>query len=308
MIVSREKIVLSNNAAVVSQLRRLIQKKDSLSRTYKDHCGQGQTEPTFRLPRIANRCEEFYERRKNMTLVGHTKGSRFITKDELSLLEVPAKTESYTPVPHNQLVETIEMISKDMLSGYSLVKSQYLIAREGQRLFAVVVFGREGDSELGLTVGFRNSYDKSMAIGIAIGANVFVCDNLAFTGDITILKKHTLNVWKNLEDATISTLYRSQKTFNLMAEDFERMKAWPLSDEEAFRNVGLLYGKGLLTPRQLPVVKREWMQPSCPEFEERTMWSFYNACTEALKSCPPMVVMEKHVACHSLLSLRDKPF
>ena len=32
MIVSREKVVLSNNAAVAAQLRRLIQKKDSLSR------------------------------------------------------------------------------------------------------------------------------------------------------------------------------------------------------------------------------------------------------------------------------------
>ena len=147
-----------------------------------------------------------------------------------------------------------------------------------------------------------NSYDKSMAIGIAIGAEVFVCDNLALTGDITIMKKHTQNVWQGLEDAAIATLYRSQKNFQKIVADSETLKGRMLDDTEAFKLIGLMFGHGILTPRQLPVVKNEWLHPGHTEFEARNMWSFYNGCTESLKSCPPVMIMEKHIQLHTLLT------
>jgi hypothetical protein len=49
------------------------------------------------------------------------------------------------------------------------------------------------------------------------------------------------------------------------------------SNSEAFKMIGLLFGHGILTPRQLPVVKKEWLTPSYDDFRPRTMWS-YNAC------------------------------
>jgi hypothetical protein len=48
------------------------------------------------------------------------------------------------------------------------------------------------------------------------------------------------------------------------------------------------------------VIKKEWLEPTYPVFEERTLWSFYNACTEALKTAPPALIMEKHVQLHNV--------
>jgi len=141
-----------------------------------------------------------------------------------------------------------------------------------------------------------------MAIGIAIGAEVFVCDNLAFTGDITVLKKHTANVWASLEDTAISTLYRSQKNFEKIIADSASLQGTVIDNAEAFKMIGLLFGHGILTPRQLPMVKKEWLNPTYDDFKPRTMWSFYNACTETLKTCPPLVIMEKHIALHTLIA------
>jgi hypothetical protein len=42
------------------------------------------------------------------------------------------------------------------------------------------------DAEAQLAIGFRNSHDKSMAVRIAVGASVMVCDNMLITGDINI--------------------------------------------------------------------------------------------------------------------------
>jgi hypothetical protein len=235
-----------------------------------------------------------------MSLMVH-RGGHIVTKEDLALVPVPEQTESYVPMPHNELADSLSTIGQDILTGFTLTKEQYALARDGAQMFGILVF-RNINSEMGLSIGFRNSYDKSMAIGIAIGANVFVCDNLALTGDITVMKKHTVNVWKSLEDTAISTLYRSTRNFEQIVMDAEVLKRKATDNAEAFKMLGLLFGNGILSPRQLPAVKAEWLNPSYAEFKERNQWSFYNACTEALKSAPPLVIMEKHIQLHKLIT------
>ncbi len=193
-------------------------------------------------------------------LMVHTRGGQTVTRDELETIQVPEATDSYQPVSHFELANTLATIGQDLLRGYTLKTEQYGLARQGQQMFAVQTYSRD-NSEMGLSIGFRNSYDKSMAIGIAIGASVFVCDNLALTGEITVLKKHTANVWTALEETVITVLYRSQHNFDRICEDAEGLKRRELGNDEAFRTMGLLFGKSIISPRQLPVLKKQWLNP-----------------------------------------------
>ena len=43
-------------------------------------------------------------------------------------------------------------------------------------------------------VGVRNSHDKSFPAGLVIGASIFVCDNLSFSGEVKLARKHTVHV------------------------------------------------------------------------------------------------------------------
>jgi len=225
------------------------------------------------------------------------RGGELITRDQLDLIAVPEPTESYVPVSHYHLTDKLLTISQDILRDYVLVGENYGIARQGNQLFAVLKFQRE-KSDIGLSIAFRNSYDRSMAIGLAIGATVFICDNLALTGEIVVLKKHTKNVWTELEETAIATLYRSQKNYEQIVCDAEAFKALPLENLEAFQMMGVLFGHNIISPRQLTVLKSEWLRPRYEEFRPRNMWSFYNAGTECLKSCPPNSIMEKHLKLH----------
>jgi len=135
------------------------------------------------------------------------RGGELITRDQLDLIAMPEPTESYMPVSHYHLTDKLLTISQDILRDYVLVGENYGIARQGNQLFAVLKFQRD-KSDIGLSIAFRNSYDRSMAIGMAIGATVFICDNLALTGEIVVLKKHTKNVWTELEETAIATIYR----------------------------------------------------------------------------------------------------
>jgi len=234
-------------------------------------------------------------------LLMHTSSGEYCSLDDLRNIPLPEETPTYKPVSHYDLATNLAKVSATLLRDYSLEKSNYGLARDGAQLFGVHTY-RNGSDSMGLSIGFRNSYDKSMSVGIAIGASVFVCDNLALTGEISISRKHSANVWQDLEELTITTIYRSQNNFNRILEDSQVMQSQHLSDDDAYRLLGLLYGNGIITPRQLPVVKKEWLTPSHDEFEDRSTWSLYNAVTEALKTSPPNKIMERHIALHQLLS------
>jgi len=51
---------------------------------------------------------------------------------------VPEATESYIPVPHNHLVDTLSTIGRDILTGFSAEKEQYALARDGNQMFGVL--------------------------------------------------------------------------------------------------------------------------------------------------------------------------
>ena len=225
----------------------------------------------------------------------------YCSLDELRAVELPQETRTYKPVAHYDLATNLAEVSSGLLRGYEMQKAQYGLARDGNQMFAVHTYKNGISSDMSLSVAFRNSYDKSMSVGIAVGASVMVCSNLALTGDITIMRKHTQNVWNDLEEMIITTIYRSQHNFHRIVEDAEVMRSKYLTNDNAFKLLGLLYGNDIITPRQIPIVKKEWLNPTHCEFEERNNWSFYNACTEALKTAPPNKIMEKHISLHEIL-------
>lgn len=229
------------------------------------------------------------------------RGGQKVEKADLDLVLLPEATESYSPVSHYQLSERILTISQDLLKDYVLIGESYALARNGQQLFAVLNFQAGETDQMALSVAFRNSYDRSMSVGIAIGASVFVCDNLALHGEIAVMKKHTKNVWASLEDTAISALYHAQHRFQKLIVDSQTLQARPLDDLQAFQMMGLLFGKEIVSPRQLSVLKDEWLHPSHEEFQPRNAWSFYNAATHSLKTCPPQIVMEKHSKAHDCI-------
>ncbi len=232
-----------------------------------------------------------------MTLLLHS-GGEVASMEDLAAIPLPKETHSYKPVSHNALASMLGAIASDLLPEFELVNTQFGLARDGQQMFGVHTL-KNGHSAMGLSIGFRNSYNKSLSVGIVTGSSVFVCDNLCLQGEVTVLKKHTLNVVASIEALALSAIYKSRSAFNQIKHDAEIMKGIPLTDEDAYRTIGLLYGNGILTPRQIPIVKNEWLNPSHSDFADRNVWSFYNACTESLKNSPPQSIMERHLALHT---------
>ena len=232
-------------------------------------------------------------------------GAQEVLLSDLDKVPLPEETRTYKPVSHFDLVRNTTDMGNMFLKnqGYKLENQNYALGRKGKHMFFCLNY-KNGTEDVGLTIGGRNSYDKSTTIGIAVGMNVFICDNLCFRGDqVTYLRKHTGNVYDDLEVILMRTMKNADTEFKRMNDQSMKMKDIELTDNNAYRQLGLLFGKNILLPRQLSVAKREWEKPTHEVFKEKNMWSFYNACTEALKLSPPKEVLTRHVKLHKELAV-----
>lgn len=227
-------------------------------------------------------------------------GGKQVDFEELADIPLPQETRTYKPVAHQDMIRQVTDVAMDVIGkDYVLDKEIFAVARNGNQLFAIVCYNNPYDLTARIALSFRNSYDKSMSAAIAGGAAVTCCDNLMLRGDaLTFFKKHSPNILEFLEEKVITVCYKMKKSYEHLMSDAQALQQIPVADDQAMAMIGQLYGKDLITPRQIPVARDAWRKPPYEEFEPRNMWSFYNAVTEAMKTTPPSKVMERHIDLH----------
>ena len=219
--------------------------------------------------------------------------------DMLRNVAMPEKTNTYCPISHYDLAMNIQKVGNDMLTpkGYTFIEGRYGTAREGQRVFGLFTY-KNGNEEAGMAIGWRNSYDKSMSAAVAIGANVFVCDNLVIHGDITIMRRHTKNIEEDLVQSIVGALYNASNSYQKFMETIDVLKNAGVSNRVGYEMLGRLVGEGIITPTIFNIAMRQWKKSDHECFEDRTAWSLYNAVTAGLKEAPPHRIFEMHRDTH----------
>ena len=128
-----------------------------------------------------------------------------------------------------------------------------------------------------------------MRLALTAGYRVFVCDNMAFSGDFSpLLHKHTRKL--DLLDAISVAVDRIHRGFEPLKIQVQSMKESALSEEE----VKLIIYRAFLdrnirgVPRHLmPVVHELYFNPKHEAFVPRNLWSLSNAFTSAFKRLAP---------------------
>lgn len=230
-------------------------------------------------------------------------GSKRCSLEELLGIQEPEKTETYTPLNHYDFALNTLTIASDLLKGYQFDGDSYALSSDGQKIFGVLTYRNPSEqySDLKVAIGIRNSHDKSFSAGVTVGSSVIVCDNLMFSGEQTVLRRHQGdNMRQDLESEIVTAIYKSQHKFDKLSGDVRKMKQIPMRCQEKFEFLGILTGEGVLSPTQSSKAYREIWEPSYEEFTSDSLWSGYNAVTEALKSSPPQDVIKRHSKLHEL--------
>lgn len=149
--------------------------------------------------------------------------------DEVEAVPIPDTTNSYKAVPHDLLItKLLDHLSKSL----TLESIEFGLAKKGKQLFGVIE-AKSKHSDYGYAIGFRNSYDKSLAVGLVGGTRVFVCSNLCFSGDIKYMRRHTSGIDV---DSCVQTLVSgvNKKMDNLILS-IERLKSEQIGASTLFK-------------------------------------------------------------------------
>lgn len=215
-------------------------------------------------------------------LVAHC-GARKVTRDELKEMPLPEATKTHHPLPHFQIVEVLE----EALSFRHLrvVKDEYAVSEDGMKMFGVMDLDAAFEGGR-FSIGLRNSNDKSMRLALTAGYRVFVCDNMAFSGDFSpLLHKHSANL--NLTDSIAVAVDRIYRGLDAIVNQIMLMREHGLTDNDARLIIyGAFVEKALKgVPRQMmPMVHANYFDPGHEDFRSRNLWALSNAFTSAFKS------------------------
>jgi len=224
-------------------------------------------------------------------------GAKRVTLAELREIKAPAPMGArHYPVSHIDLVDaTRHELAK---VGLAPNRESYAVGRGGNSLFATWDLLPEGDNapslipagvkERGLSVGFRHANDQSLAIEYVAGARIFVCDNLAFSGDTILLHRmHTKNV--HLRDEVGRGVTKLLDRYSNFEANMSRLENTDLTDKDAKAlMVDAFMAVKVLAPKYLKAVYEWYFENALqhPEFTDvapRTAWGLLNSFTRTLK-------------------------
>jgi hypothetical protein len=233
------------------------------------------------------------------------RGAEVVTRDQVAAVPLPAATKTWHPIPH---LELVDMVAGTLaVNGLQVVRETFGMARNGARFFATLDL-RNGvnQPDYGLTIGIRNSHDQSFPAAGVIGSRVFVCDNLAFSGEVKFSRKHTSRIMDALPGVTTRAVAR---LIELRGHQDRRIAAYkgyhfssdrdPLVADVILRALEV---EALPQPMLNPLL-REWRNPTHVEFREPNAWSLFNCFTQVLKDSSPMMLPRRTQALHGVMDL-----
>ncbi len=228
-------------------------------------------------------------------------GSKGATRQQVEAVPVPAHTSSWRPVAYGSAIGYLHE-QADRHLGLPVVREQYGLNKAGDQMFALLTLRTDSD-ESGLSIGIRQSYNKSLALGVAVGASVFVCDNLCFSGDaFKLLRKNTVNCWDDFKHLLGAQIHEALGHYVKVNEDNNRMKTISVPERRGYAMLGIAQGEGVLTPTQASVAFQDWQKPRHEEFSDRNLWSLYNCATEGLKKGAPAKTLDRHAKAHDFFA------
>jgi hypothetical protein len=231
-------------------------------------------------------------------------GKNMVSRDDLAAMPLPESCgPKHHPVPHIAVVEAIGAAARDR--GLGILREEFALQRDGDMIFGVFdlrAIGAGGDmplvqnDESGMSLGFRGSNDRQMSIQMVAGRRVFVCDNLAFSGDMFAMRrKHTsgLDLGEEIGEGIDRYLTHSVR----LANQIERLRNDSMHDDTAKRLIFDAFHQRVLPISHFPRVARNYLTPTeeMVDCQPRNRWGLHNAFTREIRTMRPEKRFERAV-------------
>ncbi len=213
------------------------------------------------------------------TLIAHC-DTNLVSREQLAAIPTPEGTDTFRPVPHIELVMSIEAILET--KGIAISREQFAVRADGSRLFATFDLSLEGIAGSCGALGIRTGNDRTMKLQMLTGLRIFVCDNMDFSGDEIILhRKHPSQL--DLLPELMGAISRYQVRYSSLLSQVKGLAETTLLDTEAKAIIHDAFLAEIMPLRYLKDVSEAYFHPQIADWEPRTAWVLQNAFTGCMK-------------------------
>lgn len=236
-----------------------------------------------------------------LTLGRHTRKVDWV---DLANVKTPEPTDTHKPISHDYLVNELHAALYDAglqvsqgIHGLSLDEQMYF------GLFEVIDFSSP-DSTWSTLFGLRNSHNKRAAATVLAGERVWICDNMSFTGEFRISRKHTPNIVRDIPDRMQDVVARVWNDRGRREQEINDWRTLRVAPEVGDHLILEAVRRDIVPLKVVKKVDAEFRNPTHPEHltaGNRTLWTMYNAITEALKDTSVQALPERTIRLQKLM-------
>ena len=196
-------------------------------------------------------------------------GAEIVSREQLFAVPTPPGTQTWYPLSHRTILGEVETQLES--SGFTILEETHAI-----------------------------SHGMTYPAGLVAGTRVFVCDNLCFSGEVRISRKHTRFAERDLRHLTARAVGQLGDRFSGLDQRVLTYKEERITNKRAHDIIIRAVDCAAITPVQIPSVLEQWRRPAFEDFTNRTAWSLWNAFTEVFKTVNPHSALRRGEALHGL--------
>lgn len=218
------------------------------------------------------------------------KNTNLVTREQLAALPPVIGTDSFKPVAHIELIESLESIlnKRDVL----ITREQFAMSKNGMRLFGTLDLTLNGIEGTCASLGLRTANNRSMSLKMIAGIRVFVCDNMAFSGDtIMMSRRHTSGL--NLMTELFRAMDKYEQHYRNLKAEVTNLKGYAMPDQMAKILLHDIFAQQIMPVRFFAETSNIYFdkfvnsdEPKFAAFRDRSAWSLLNSFTEVAKEMP----------------------
>ena len=200
------------------------------------------------------------------------------------------------PIDHHELVD----IAKRELgaNGFDVAQEEHGLSEKGMNCFSGFAIRKSDfdNTDRELVFGLRNSHNQKFSSSVAVGSSMLVCENLCFSSDITLSRKHTRNIFADLPLIMNNAIQSIQQTWD---NEGKRIDSYKNTEANEVEVINKLLKAGLVKPTKIGEffdlvenggVDVDGTKGAFHEYRG-TLWNIFNAITESYKGLTANNVM-----------------
>jgi hypothetical protein len=222
-------------------------------------------------------------------------GNTFTEAEIIQVQEV-AFTDTFHPIHHREVISAMRNSVQNV--GLEIVNTEYTLAKDGLQFFGVWDLSHR-NADMCWSIGLRNSMDKSLALGIVAGTRVFVCSNLAFSGEYIEFRKHTKGLdIEELEYLAFKAMRKMVKNLTEFQTWHERLANYSLTETDAKALLVNAMAGGVFPPSKFSRFDELYFKGEC----EPSLFGFHEACTNLLRDTNLRVMPKRNFILNGIIN------